>query len=390
MTHPSVSASVSDPGPATRPLPQPSWEFPKPSWGLLRRPRPAPPAPSREVVLVTDRPDAARWVEAAAASLGADPVLRTGVAALPGRWSTSAVVLLGSDVAAQVGGLSLPRRPDVHVLGAEGEEETLCRLSAELAAGVVVLPRDAPALTRLMRDGADASPATTVAVVGGGGGAGASTTAAGVAGAGRLAGLRTALVDLDPSGGGIDLLLGVEREPGWRWPDLAQARGTVGRMARHLPACEGIPVLSMGRGVSPAVPDAVAVGSVVSSLRADHDLIVLDLPRPGGGPPDAVGLATVVLVVAGPGVRQVAAARAVGEACRGQAPDVRLVVRAPRRGPDLALVAEAVGLAPVGRIPDEPRLPLAAERGDPPWRMAGGGWVAACDGLVRACRSAGR
>ena len=161
-------------------------------------------------------------------------------------------------------------------------------------------------------------------------------------------------------------------------------------MARHLPACEGIPVLSMGRGDNSAAPDPVAVASVVSSLRADHDLIILDLPRPAATAPEAIGLATVVLVVAGPGVRQVTAARAVGEACRRQAPDVRLVVRASRRGPDLALVAEAVGLAPVGRIPDEPRLPLAAERGDPPWRMAGGGWVAACDGLVRSCRSAGR
>ena len=27
-----------------------------------------------------------------------------------------------------------------------------------------------------------------------------------------------ALVDLDPMGGGLDLLLGAESTPGWRWP----------------------------------------------------------------------------------------------------------------------------------------------------------------------------
>ena len=60
-----------------------------------------------------------------------------------------------------------------------------------------------------------------VAVIGGCGGAGASLFAVALAQAATDA----LLVDLDPWGGGIDLLVGGEATPGLRWPDLALQGG---------------------------------------------------------------------------------------------------------------------------------------------------------------------
>lgn len=60
-----------------------------------------------------------------------------------------------------------------------------------------------------------------VAVIGGCGGAGASWFSVALA---RVA-TDALLVDLDPWGGGIDLLLGAEGVSGLRWPDLAVQGG---------------------------------------------------------------------------------------------------------------------------------------------------------------------
>src|SRR3712207_7123198 len=43
----------------------------------------------------------------------------------------------------------------------------------------------------------------------------------------RSSGLRTLLVDADPLGGGLDLVLGWEQVDGLRWPSLAEADGRV-------------------------------------------------------------------------------------------------------------------------------------------------------------------
>ena len=74
-------------------------------------------------------------------------------------------------------------------------------------------------------------------------------------------GQRTALVDLDPAGGGLDLLVGAERLDGWRWPRLASARGHLGDLGDQLPCVDGVEVLSMGRGVDAVRPPSEAATS---------------------------------------------------------------------------------------------------------------------------------
>ncbi len=62
---------------------------------------------------------------------------------------------------------------------------------------------------------------------GGRGGAGASVLAGGLAVTAARRGLRTLLIDADPLGGGVDLVLGWESLDGLRWPSLSQASGRV-------------------------------------------------------------------------------------------------------------------------------------------------------------------
>ena len=71
---------------------------------------------------------------------------------------------------------------------------------------------------------------------------------------GRPARASTLLVDLDPLGGGLDLLLGAERLAGLRWPDLAGARGRLGggMLRDALPRLDGLSLLSWAGGPAPS------------------------------------------------------------------------------------------------------------------------------------------
>ncbi len=336
-------------------------------------------------VLVGERTDLLRAVESVTAALTTPPPATLAPMHLPARWSTAGAVLITVDAAPAVAELGLPVRDGVHLLGAETDVTDLCRWSAALGASLVVVPRDTPVLGRALGGAPPPDGARTLAVVSGGGGAGASTTAAGLAGAAARDGRRAVLVDLDPWAGGIDLLVGTERAPGWRWDDLARARGGVGSLAGRFPRGDGVDVLTMGRTPGAPLPDDPAVDSVLAAARATYDLVVLDVALT---PPwqQHLARAGTVLVVAGPGVRQLAAARQVALQCAAEGMDPRIIARAagtrPAGAADPHLVAETVGFPVVGLLPHDPRLPVAAERGDPPWRVAHREWVAACTDLL--------
>src|SRR5690606_15920045 len=78
------------------------------------------------------------------------------------------------------------------------------------------------------------------------GGRGTSALAAVLARLAVDAGRTTALVDGDPAGGGLDILLGVEHDAGPRWSDLLTERGGFppDRLMAALPAWHGVRVLS--------------------------------------------------------------------------------------------------------------------------------------------------
>jgi len=318
------------------------------------------------------------------AAVGMEPQVASDPGTLRPSWSSAPAVLIGVDQAAAVAAMVLPRRADVYVLGRAEDQDVVHQWSMPLGAAVLTLPDGAGWLATAL---ADASSQRTgsgqlICVVGGSGGVGASTCAAGLAFVGARLGGRTMLVDADPLGGGIDLLVGAERVDGWRWPRLAAARGHLGDLGGQLPQVEGVDVLSMARGGASGAPDAEQMTSVALSAVRSHRLTVVDVPRSlGPAAREAVRRADRVLLVVQADVRGVAAGRElvreVDQSCR----DLSLLVRVGRvRGLDARTVATGLGLDLAGVVSEDAALVTAADSGDPPARSPR-------SALARTCRT---
>lgn len=201
-----------------------------------------------------------------------------------------------------------------------------------------------------------------VAVVGGCGGAGASLLAVALAQAAGDA----LLVDLDPWGGGIELLLGGENTPGLRWPDLALQGGRLNWAAVRdaLPRHRGVSVLSGTRRGHEV--DAGPVHAVVDAGRRGAVSVICDLPRRfTDAAQAALGAADlVVVVVSRCDVRACAATGALAPVLAAVNPNVGLVVRGPSPGGlRAAEIAGITGLPLLAAIKAQPQLGAQVERG---------------------------
>lgn len=207
-----------------------------------------------------------------------------------------------------------------------------------------------------------------VGVVGARGGAGASTFAAALAH--RLARRGSAaLVDLERTGGGIDVLVGLEGADGLRWPDLAGARGEVAgvELVALLPRWGACTVLSADRA-RPGPPPSAAVDDVLGALASEVDHVVVDLDRADVAErSDVLALCGVVLVVVPRDLRAVAGVLALRPALVGAVEDVRLVVRGPAPGGLSALELAHVVDLPLGvSMVADRAVAAACERGGGP------------------------
>lgn len=226
-----------------------------------------------------------------------------------------------------------------------------------------------------------------IGVVGARGGVGASVFAAALAAVAARQGARTVLVDGARDGGGLDVLLGIEDEPGLRWPDLHSARGEVvgDQLQALLPRWRGVAVLSADRTRPGTLPDDVP-RDVVGALAAASDVVVHDVPvdQVGRWGRDCAAwvllarrdLASVAGVIALDGRldREVAAG---------------LVVRGPAAGRLAALdVARAAGLDLWGELRPARSMTATLERGEGPRlrrRPSRGLGAVALSVLVRVC-----
>jgi secretion/DNA translocation related CpaE-like protein len=221
---------------------------------------------------------------------------------------------------------------------------------------VAVLPADESMVLEWLVEVADVRVATgfVVGVVGGGGGSGASTLAAGLARAAVSAGDEAVLIDLDPLGGGLELLMGCEDLPGLRWPEVVATRGRISPTALRgaLPVDDGVAVLSSPRSMIEALPVA-GVREAIQAARRAGDLVVMDLPRHRDGAGDAaVDLVDCVLVLATADVRGAAATACQVGSLVSRCDDVRLVVRVARWSVVAADdVAASAGVPLAGTIP---------------------------------------
>lgn len=336
---------------------------------------------SIETILCTSDDTIAAAVSAAGAAVQRSVVRFGDVDALIGRWREARVVLVGADLAVSAARIGLSSRQGVYVLADASAPAEALSASVPLGAGTIVLPEGGALLADVLA-GRTGGPqgASRIAVLGGSGGVGASTLAVGLACAGTVLG-SAALVDLDSFGGGIDLLLGAEREPGWRWDRLRTARGQIGELGSQVPSAEGVALVSMGReDATPVTRDAVT--AVLASLARSCELVVMDVGRSfDSGAREALRGSDRTVLVCAQDVRGVASARMTLAAA--EPPGAGVVVRTRHGGslrPDE--VATTLSLPLLGTIPFDRTLTSAAERGVPPGRAAGRAWLRACASVL--------
>ena len=322
------------------------------------------------------------------AAAGVEARVAGDVAAARGPWAVAPVVVLGDDLSRSAMAAKLARRRDLVLIGRTLDDADVWARAAALGAeSVVFLPGAGAWLTDRLAGACEepGAAAVTVAVIGGRGGAGASSLACALALTASDGGWRTLLVDADPLGGGLDMVLGCEDAPGLRWPDLAAADGSISASALRssLPRLGGLHLLSWDRG-DPVSVSGATVRAVLAAGRQAHELVVLDLPRR----PDQAAEATsagvdVLLLVVPTEVRAVAAAGRVAAYAGRLTHDVRVVTRGPApSGLTPEMVAGSLGLPLAGWLKPEPGLALSLERGEPPARSGRGPLAALCRSLL--------
>lgn len=321
------------------------------------------PVEADEVLLVTGFDFLQGEVERIVAAAGGLLRVVTDVSEAAPFWDSAAVVLVGSDIR------ELPprRRAPAVLVGLSGEGDSLWHLGAAIGAQrVAVLPDAAAWLAEyLSRSRSPEAGGVVLGVTGGCGGAGATTAAIWISQAAAGLGARVLLVDADPWGGGVELALAAEEAPGLRWPDLADASGSIdpGQLVDALPVAGGFSFLSWpGSRERPAPVDSSAAGGVLDAARRGFELVVVDIGR------NAEPLRTfawdcdrLLVVVPAQLKAAVASARLLQEL---PPVDAALVIRGKAGAAlDGMLVAESVGLPLHAILPEVRGTAGAAELG---------------------------
>ncbi len=329
-----------------------------------------PPGPRLPLVVTAD-PDLLDDLLRLAAAGGTEVDVAPDPAAARVRFAHAPHVLIGADQAAACLRARLPRRTRVIVVGSEPVADSAWEVAELLGAEhIAVLPTAEPWIVdRFAEQPSPTPPGRVLAVIGGRGGAGASILAGALAVTAVRAGHRTLLVDADPLGGGLDLVLGWERVDGLRWPALSAADGRVDPPALlgALPHRGDLVLLSFARDEHEPVPGEAMAATLDAGRRA-RDLIVADLPRRLD---DAAVLALQAagrtLLVVPAELRATAAAGRVAGLVRAHCEDVSVVVRGPAPGRLRAReIAKALGLPLAGSLRPEPAVCEALERGEAP------------------------
>ncbi|MFU8871027.1 septum site-determining protein Ssd [Micromonospora sp. SL4-19] len=324
-----------------------------------------------------------------AAAGGTEVELAADPAAARARWAPAPLVLVGADQAQACLRARLPRRPRTVLVGRSGDLDPGTEIAELIGAEhVAALPAAEPWLVdRFGECSGDQSGGTArvVAVLGGRGGAGASVLAGGLAVTAARARLRTLLVDADPLGGGLDLVLGWEQLEGLRWPGLTDTDGRVDppSLVRALPSRGDLVVLSWDRGDLQHLP-AAAMAATVDAARRGRDVVVLDLPRYlDDAAVVALQAADRALLVVPAELRATAAAARVVAVVAPHCADLAVIVRGPAPGRLKASeVARALGLPLAGTLRPEPGLCRGLERGEAPAADGKGPLAALCQRIL--------
>ncbi|WP_347354843.1 hypothetical protein [Intrasporangium sp.] len=237
-----------------------------------------------------------------------------------------------------------------------------------------------------------------IAVLPSSGGVGASSLAAALAVRSAAAGRSTAVVDLDPWSGGLDVVFGIEQEPGWRWDRLTAASGVVDgeRLAARLPAVLDLSVLAMptaGEGVADLQLEPASwverVPDVVAGLAEAHAVTVLDACRDERVLRPVVALADAIVVVVGTRTAQLAAAATLVPTLHTLGADPWAVLRGPGAGELEDVVIDELDVEVVGSLGEDGKLAGEMADGIPPGHRGRGPLVALADRLLLRLASLG-
>lgn len=307
---------------------------------------------------------------AAAAGVEVTHQLDPGSRAL---WRTAPVILIDVRLVARAVELVLPRRPGVLVIATAeppGELWELCvRLGAERT---LLLSRSQEELIAFLADSAGTGDGggSCVAVLGACGGAGSSVFAAALAVAAATESARALLVDCDPWGAGLDVLFGIEADPGLRWGELAVPAGRLAsdELVRALPGVRvgvgRVAVLCSGRGVADPI-SAAGIDVILDSGRRSGMTTVVDLPRhPGAAADRVLEQADLAVLVTPADVRGGWAADRVCGRLRQFGVRAGVVVRGPSPGGlGASELAELLQLPLLARMRADPAIAVDLEFG---------------------------
>jgi secretion/DNA translocation related CpaE-like protein len=187
-----------------------------------------------------------------------------------------------------------------------------------------------------------------IGVLAGCGGAGASVFAAVLAYCAAARAGRAFLLDCDPVGGGIDVLLGCERAAGSRWGQVRLGGGTLDPAVLRdcLPSWHQVSVLAVD---GPDSPDPAALVQIADAAALAGP-VVLDLPRwPSPIRTAALRCCDLTVLVTPAEVRAVSASAGV---LQGLDPArTALVVRGSAPSLPATRIGAVLGLSVLGELP---------------------------------------
>lgn len=332
-----------------------------------------------ELLLVTNDSELISHVQRIASAIGMSLECRDNPFRAHVDWESFSYVLLGDDLAQECQAASLPRRSGLAIVHGDREispetgawERELWKCAVTLGAeNVIGLPgaefwlRDT--LAQALRHVEDRG--SLIAVIPGSGGAGATTLAVNLGLRAVNQGTAALVIDADPVGGGIDLILGAEELTGTRWCDIDPGTGRIAAdtLAHALPTSHGLTFLSHGRG-KVHIPDTDVVAAVVDAGRRAFDLVIVDLPRGNSSVAEqVVAQADLTLIAVRNHVRAVAASASLRSWVRTVGGSAHFVATADQKGVSIMDVSLALGEKDLSEIPFIPSMCTRADEGDYP------------------------
>ena len=308
-----------------------------------------------------------------AAAAGVTPEVAPDPATALHSWGTAPLVMVGTDQAASMARIDPGRRPRLHIVAMGPVPDEVFRIAVAIGAEAVdELPRSDTWLVETLTDLGDTGPrrGLVIGVVGGSGGAGATTLACALGQTAARSG-DAVVVDCDPLGPGIDRVLGLETQDGFRWDALCQTTGRLSArsLREALPRRGPLGVLSWYAGASGSL-QAFAVREALSAARRGHDVVVIDLPRSTDALVDEVAArCDLLLVVVVPTVAGTASAARLCARFPAH-PGLRLLVRGD--GLEPREISRVTGVGVVAAMPDQRRLAEAIDLGLGPVRSPRG------------------